>query len=301
MQKLFIIEKRETVTLKDGLYLRNLYQPLIGNQATMLYELFLDYYYLNKAYKSYFNLYDLALVLGVSQQEIINDQHKLEAVGLIRTFVKNDSKHFIINLNRPLNIDKFTKNPLLYKALISKIGDEMFERVAFAFKKPRYDKSDFNEITTKFQDVFSVNDINNSTNNTVAISLPTNISKDDAIKSLTPTQFINYLTKSVPSPSLLRNIHEIQQMGFASYSINLIIDYSFTVNDKIINNHIKKIAKNLYDKDLIGFEIIKRDLESAKKYKMGYKDVIFDKIKNNFFPKEKAESWDFFINHLGEF
>ncbi len=301
MQKLFVIEKKDTVTPKDGLYLRNLYQPLISNQATMLYELFLDYYYLNKTYKTYFHLKDLAIVLGITHQELIKEKQKLEAVGLIRTFAKTDSEHFIITLNKPLSIDKFVKNSLLYKALIAKIGDEMFERIAFAFKKPQLDKAEFSEVTSKFQDIFSITNIHNQNNTTLELSLPIVKSKDEALKSLTSGQFVTYLTNYRPSPSLLKTINEIQQLGFASYSINLMIDYSFEVNGKVVNNHIKKIAKSLYGKDLNGFEAIKDDLENAKRHKLGYKDIIFDALEQNNLIKSETETWDYFVTNVGEF
>lgn len=301
MQKLFVIEKKDTFSPKDGLYLRNLYQPLISNQATMLYELFLDYYYLNKTYKTYFHLKDLTIVLGISHQELIKEKQKLEAVGLIRTFAKSDNEHFIIAINKPLSIDKFVKNSLLYKALIAKIGEEMFERIAFAFKKPQLDKASFNEVTTKFQEVFSVPTINEESNTTLELSLPFVKSKDEAIKSLTSGQFFSYLTTHKPSYSFLKTINEIQQLGFASYAINLMIDYSFEVNGKVVNNHIKKIAKSLYSKELIGFEVIKSDLANAKRHKLGYKDIIFDAIDQKNAIISEAENWDFFVNNVGDF
>ncbi len=301
MQKLFVVEKKDTVTPKDGLYLRNLYQPLISNQATMLYELFLDYYYLNKTYKTYFQLQDLATVLGITHQELIKEKQKLEAVGLIRTFAKADNQHFIIILNKPLSIEKFVKNPLLYKSLIAKIGDEMFERIAFAFKKPQLDKAEFSEVTSKFQDIFSIEEISTQNNTTLELTLPIIKSKSQALKILTSGQFVFYLTNYRPSPSLLKTINEIQQLGFASSSINLIIDYSFEVNGKVVNNHIKKIAKNLYGKDLKGFDAIKDDLESAKRNKLGYRDIIFDALEQNNLIKNETENWDYFINNVGDF
>lgn len=303
MQKLFIVEKRDSFTLKDGIYLRNLYQPLIGIHATMLYQMFLDYYYLNKVYKTYFNFKNLTLTLNITFHELQLAKQKLEAVGLIRTFLKNDKKHFLILLNRPLNVQKFIRNSLLYKSLINTVGEEVFEQITFALRKDAIDKNEFNEISAKFQDIFSVNKINNQTQVTRELIFPKVNSQDEALKNLTSNQFVYYLTKSLPSPSLLKVINEIQQLGFVSYAINLIIEYSYEVNGKIVQNHIKKISRNLYSKELFGFESIKKDLSNAKKNKMRHKSenaIQQIETSSNVSSSNSAENWQFFLNSLGE-
>lgn len=261
----FTTELKSHLTDKDFLSLRTLYTPVIGKDAVMLYSLLFDYYNLSKDSNTFYEFNDLAITLGMTEDQLIIERKKLEAVGLIRTFEKADNVHNIIRINQPLAPAQFRNNSLLFKSAIAKIGELMFERIEFSTKTKELSKDDYSEVTTKYQDMFEIVETRVAEiSNTLEMALPTVKSKEEAINGLTSTQFVFFLTGAKVSPSQLSNFQQIQNAGLSSKSLNLIIDYSFEINNKIVTNHIRKIAEDLLTKDLKDASSIEKELLAAK-------------------------------------
>lgn len=264
----FITELKTNISNNDFLVLRTLYTPVIGKDAVMLFSLFFDYYNLSKNNNSFFSFNDLALTLGLTEDELHIERKKLEAVGLIRTFEKADNVHFIIRINQPLEASQFRANQLLFKSAIAKIGELMFERIEFSTKTKQLAKDDYQEVSAKYQDIFAIEEQpETKITSTLEMVLPSVKSKEEAISGLTSAQFIFFLTGAKVSPSQLTIIQNIQNNGFSSKSVNLIIDYSYEVNDNIVGNHIKKIAEDLLTKDLRDSQSIEKELIAARNSK----------------------------------
>lgn len=300
----FITEKKQEILHDDFVSLRSLYTPVIGKEAVFLYTLLNDYHFINKRSMDYIPFADLAKTMGMTETALLVERKKLEAVGLIRTFEKADNEHFIIRLNKPLSPVMFRKNSLLYKEAVKKVGDLIIERVEFAIKEREYKKDEFKEVTTKFQDIFSLQPkIDQS--NTLEMALPANQTKEDAINGLTFAQFIFFITGKKISPSQLSVISAIQNLGLSDKSINIIVDYSFNKNGRVVSNHIKAIAEDLIQKGITSSATIFKELNFIKEaVKQEQQDIIakqnkLDGVEDSKAHERTTEEWEDLFNALG--
>lgn len=130
------------------------YQPLIGSEAMSLFmTLWADAEQVNE--KEY-NHYHLMNLLTMPLGPILEARISLEAIGLLRTYVKRegDVRSFLYELSPPLDAKGFFEDPLLSTFLFSKIGEQAYRdlRARYAIA---VDKTDgFNEVSRTFLDVF---------------------------------------------------------------------------------------------------------------------------------------------------
>lgn len=296
----FITELKSPIVLKDFSIIRNLYQPIIGTESVALYGLFLDYHDMSKYQKTFYSFAELISNLKLSMQAFELARKKLESVGLIRSFEKADGKNFIIMINKPMTPEAFRKNSLLYKLLIKEVGDLAFERFEFSSREDRMSKDEFAEITVKFTDVFKAP--NEDTKNTLEFKIPKNLSREDALKSLAPLQFANFLENKKPSPSMLSLSQDMQNNGFSTESINHIFNYSFEVNGKIVQEHVKVIFKDLIKKNVKSPEEIKKELRAALANRGTHvtgNSIVNDNEETS--TSDVDATWDEIFNSVGEF
>lgn len=80
---------------------------------------------------------------------------KLEAIGLLRTYVSNEahSDRFIYRLQQPLTAEDFFKDPMLSMYLYSQVGSEKYNNKKKELTYPSL-PNDHTEVTKKFTDVF---------------------------------------------------------------------------------------------------------------------------------------------------
>ena len=261
--KKFAIEVNNTISPIDMSVLRNLYTPVIGIEATSLYASFIDYQTFSKSVASYFSFKDLQRSMGMKEIDLHRSRTKLEAVGLIRTFEKADGVHMIIRVNKPLSIQDFKSNSLLFNECISVIGEEIFERFEYSIKHVSYNKDDFSEVSAKFQDLFDINASKPKKqiiSNTLEIADASFDSVEDAIKGLPASQFVHFLTKKRVSNSLHSTISHLQNLGLKENSLNEIINYSFNVNGKVVSNHVLTIGSDLVSKNKTTHIEVKEEL-----------------------------------------
>lgn len=130
-----------------------LYQPLTGIEPIQLYltlwaeaesnpEQRLTHYYLMN-------------LLGISIGQIFKARISLEAIGLLRTWKKEDgeSRSFIYELERPLEPSTFFQDPLLSMFLFSKIGEHAYRNLRNRFVKEK-NKEQYIEVSRSFVDVY---------------------------------------------------------------------------------------------------------------------------------------------------
>lgn len=140
-----------------------LYQPLIGNCAcgfflTLYSEL--DQLSLTKAPSLHSRL---TKITGLSLKEIKEASLKLEAIGLLSKYVKNNENKrvYLYSLKTPLTPTKFFNHPILGRLLLKRLGKEELYRTKLCFKSSSFSMEGFSEITAKFTDVFDINLIGN--------------------------------------------------------------------------------------------------------------------------------------------
>lgn len=130
-----------------------LYQPLIGCQAVGIFLTFSSLLERNNLKSENFfhsNLFD---ILNISNEDFIKERLKLEAIGLLETYLKDGELVYL--LKQPLTPNQFLKDSTFGLYLYSKIGKVMYENLINHFKIDVIDKEQYENITVNFDEVFS--------------------------------------------------------------------------------------------------------------------------------------------------
>lgn len=135
--------------------LLQLYQPLLGIEATTLYlTLFseLNQYVLTKKPSL---ISRLCKVTQLSLTSLTQAFSKLEAVGLISTYAKPHDHRYVFDLKMPLSAHDFIHHQILNTLLKQRLHDE-YEKTIMAFQTFHVNLDDYQDISASFGDVFDI-------------------------------------------------------------------------------------------------------------------------------------------------
>ncbi len=136
----------------DRQLLTLLYQPMIGAEATAFY---LTLWAEGESPGDEATHYVLMNTLGISVAKLFDSRIKLEAIGLLKTFKKDDGhRSFIYELCPPLDPKTFFQDPLLSMFLFSKIGENAYRKVRERFLNPTDIGEGYEEVSRTFTDIF---------------------------------------------------------------------------------------------------------------------------------------------------
>ncbi|MGG5254824.1 replication initiation and membrane attachment family protein [Neobacillus sp. SM06] len=139
----------------DRKVLTFLYQPLVGPVCISLYITLWAELEENRLWSNSSSHHLLMNVLNLNLKEIYEARLKLEGIGLVKTFVKNEEERsFIYELQPPLTPEQFFLDGMLNIFLYRKIGKNHFARLKRFFSDQIRDQDGFQEVTKAFQDVF---------------------------------------------------------------------------------------------------------------------------------------------------
>ena len=130
------------------------YQPLIGPSAMSLFmTLWAD---VERGDDQEYNHYHLMNILTMPLEPVFEARISLEAIGLLRTFVKRDgdARMYIYELLSPLEAKEFFNDPLLSTFLFSKIGEQAYRNLRSRYAVPVNEREGFNEVSRTFLDVY---------------------------------------------------------------------------------------------------------------------------------------------------
>ena len=251
----YIVRNRTVFSERDRTILIMLYQPLIGSTAISLY--FTLWAYLDKAevLSCEWTHHHLMTNMRLKLEEILVAREKLEAIGLLRTLVKESNvNEYIYELFSPLNPSEFFNNPVLATTLYNNVGKIEYEKIIEYFKLPRVSIKDYSDITKSFNDVFEV--VSSSSLESVLeeikekkkrkINLSSNINVNEVLE-LIPDELLNHKSLTKDTKELIDKLAFIYQLDSDS-CIDLIRN-SLTIKRTIDKDLLKKNALNYY-----GFE-----------------------------------------------
>lgn len=140
-----------------------LYQPLIGSQAVHLYMMLHVEGKRMKKTKTSSSLSRLISFLTISMVDLEKQLRSLEAIGLLKTYVKyqDNITQYIFQLMSPLSLKAFFHNQILTSLLEESLSSDDLKKTIQYFKVYHENTNDYEEITAKFQDVFTINQIKN--------------------------------------------------------------------------------------------------------------------------------------------
>lgn len=136
--------------------LNRLMTPLIGTQAVGIYHYLSQFANLdsNQSISHYVIMSELKINLGDFREEM----NLLEAIGLIKTFVKHgkENSHFVYELIQPPTPKQFFNDPMLSVYLYKEVDKNRFHQLRRYFEQQQMNLSDYQEVTRNFTDVFKV-------------------------------------------------------------------------------------------------------------------------------------------------
>ena len=152
----YIVVNKSIITAEDRLILTMLYQPIIGPLAVMLYFTFWSDLDKSKLISTEYTHHHLVTNMQISLSEIEKARLKLEAIGLLKTYFKEDTTgNYIYQLYSPIKANDFFNHPILNVVLYNNLGKKEYEKVLDYFKVPRLSTNNYQDITVSFTEVFS--------------------------------------------------------------------------------------------------------------------------------------------------
>lgn len=154
----FVVVQRSCPSDEDLNVLLDLYVPIMGSNAYGTYLLFSRYGKVRPDLVKRSMNKELLVGLSFGMRDFLEAREKLEALGLLRTFEKNDrlgklSLYFIL---RPLVGANFFNDDLLSTLLLETVGQGAYRKLQEKYCPPEFNVEGGQEVTKSFLDVFPV-------------------------------------------------------------------------------------------------------------------------------------------------
>ena len=156
----FIVVNKTNLSDKDRNLLMLLYQPIIGTISIGLYYTLWSYLDKSEVLSNEWTHHHILRDMMISNSELIDAKEKLEAIGLIKTYMKQGNiNSYIYELYSPINAYEFINNPLLNIALFNAVGKLEYDRIVSYFKIPKLNLKEYTDVTKKFSDIFDYSSV----------------------------------------------------------------------------------------------------------------------------------------------
>ena len=152
----YIVLNKSIISENDQKIVSMLYQPIIGHVAVSLYFTLISDLSIDSIVSDEKTHHYLMSRMQLKIDDIVEAREKLEAVGLIKTYIKKDNvNQYVYLLYSPLQANEFFNHPILNVVLYNNLGKKEYERVVNQFKIPTVSLRNYDDITCSFNDVFS--------------------------------------------------------------------------------------------------------------------------------------------------
>ena len=152
----YTVINKTILTDMDKKVLSMLYQPIIGYTAVSLYNTLCNDLDKQELMSEDLTHYHLISTMQLKLEDIVVARKKLEAVGLLRSYLKKDQvQQYVYLLYSPILPQEFFNHPILNIVLYNNLGKKEYEKVLSYFKVPKVILKDFQEVTAAFDEVFS--------------------------------------------------------------------------------------------------------------------------------------------------
>ncbi len=151
----YVVINKTVLREEDRKIVTMLYQPIIGYSAVSLYFTLIDDLDKRELMSEDFTHHHLMNVMQLPLNEIVINRKKLEAVGLLKTYVKKDHiNNYVYLIYSPLPAATFLNHPILNVVLYQNLGKKEYERMVDYFKIPKVNLKDYEDVTAPFHEVF---------------------------------------------------------------------------------------------------------------------------------------------------
>ena len=248
---LYIVVNKTVINEQDRKLITTLYQPIIGYSAVSLYFTFVDDLDKRNLMSEDLTHHHLMSTMQLKLSDILIARKKLEAVGLLKTYYKEDHvNHYVYQIYSPMSAAEFLNHPILNVVLYNNLGKKEYDKIVDYYKIPRINLKEYQDITASFSEVFTsvsgntfIENDNIIDRNSNKLTLKSEINFDLFIYSI-PSRMIsdrcfNSETKNlINSLSYVYHIDNLNMQGLVRNSIN--------EKGLIDKNELRKACRNFY-------------------------------------------------------
>lgn len=253
----YIVINKTILSNEDRKKITMLYQPIIGHTAVSLYFTLIDDLEKKEFMSGELTHHHLVSTMKIKLPDIIIAREKLEAIGLLKTFFKEENvNNYVYALYSPLPVNEFFNHPILSVVLYNNLGKKEYDKLLNYFKVPKINLKDYKDITASFSSIFSITGGNFQIDtedivekNIGTIKIDEKIDFDLLIssipKSLVNDKCFNDDTKNlINSLAFTYNIDDLNMQGLVRNSLN--------EKGLIDKEELTKSARNFYQYDNAG-------------------------------------------------
>ena len=218
----FTIINKSNSTDYDKKILTDLYQPIIGSLSILIYMTLYNQVKADTLLSKELDHESLLRILGINIEIFKVNKEKLEGVGLIKTFKKQDE--FIYVLYKPLDAFSFFNNLLLNTLLYNNLGNKLYKNVLKEYTDIKIDLSEYTDVTKPFNQVFKTTSLLTLNNSNVInyeyakIKMASVIDFDFVLEGL--PNISESLKKDLNNIAFLYNLKDSELRDLVLFSIN---------------------------------------------------------------------------------
>ena len=239
----YIVTSKTILSSEDHKLLSSLYQPIVGSVAISLYFSLWSYLDGSECLSLEWTHHQLMANMKLKLSEIEVARTKLEAIGLLKTYFKEDHiNHYVYQLYAPLSSREFFHNPILNTTLQNNVGKKEYEKLVERYQTPKVPLHDHQDITCKFNDVFE-------SVSTYEMNEEDNLKQREKRQlELTSKIDLDHVFSMIPEDYFLVSSVTRDMRDFI-YKLSFIYDFDEETLVKILMNSINE--KKMIDKDLL--------------------------------------------------
>ena len=219
----YIVVNKTVINDSDFKIISMLYQPIIGFAAVSLYYTLVDDLDKLQIISDELTHHHLMSTMQLKLEDILIAREKLEAVGLLKSYLKKGSiNNYVYLLYSPMSARDFFNHPILNIVLFNNVGKKEYDKLLNMFKLPKINLKDYDDITASFDEVFT------SVRGTI-LEIDEDITKRDSNNIILNKGIdFNLLISSIPESNL-------NERCFNEDTRQLINSLSFTYNLKTLD------------------------------------------------------------------
>lgn len=245
----YIVVNKSILTEVDKRNLINLYEPIVGPLPISLYLTLWSDLDKSETMSKDFTHHHLMTFLKTKLESIKEAREALEAVGLLRTYIKKDAdiNHYIYELYSPISAYEFFNHPIFNIVLYNNIGEGEYNNLIKFYKKPSFKYDDFEEVSSKLNDTFksSVGNIFNNEDikdkNALKVQIDSLIDFDMLMESI-PNSVLSSKALNKRMRELINSLAFIYNLDTLKLSeiIRLTIDENGMINKDLLIKEVRK-------------------------------------------------------------
>ena len=225
-----------------------LYEPIIGPIAVALYLTLWNDLDKLEITSDDLNHHHLMTIMKIDLNSLKIARETLEAVGLIRTFYKEDNVNsYVYELYSPLTPKEFLNHPIFNVVLYNNIGKNEYNKIKCLYQEVAFDTNEYIDISKSINETFTSSNIvpefDVRDRETITVNAMDVIDFDLLISSI-PNNILNEKSLNKKVRELINNLAFVYDLD----TLKMAEIIRSTINEKgyIITEELRKSVRNYY-------------------------------------------------------